>query len=262
MDLLFDTDWAAHWRGLVERRQARLGTGGGSAWDARAAGFQARTQGRPDPFLDVVRPHLGPGRTLLDVGAGYGRHSVPLAEDAEWVTLVEPSHGMRALIPDLPTMTVIGSSWEDAEVEPADVTICCHVLYFVADPVPFVEKLEAATRDRVLLLLRDGPHPSVAEHLVDPEPPREPKLSDAYCLLRRMGIHPQVQTWREPRRRTYARLDDALEEARGHLGPSWEEARHAPQIERGLRPDGEGGLVYEGADATVGTLHWRSRERG
>ena len=262
MDALLDTDWAAHWRGLVERRRALLGTFGGSSWDARAAGFQARTQGQPDPFLEVVRPRLGPGRSLLDVGAGYGRHSVPLAGDAEWVTVVEPSAGMRALIPDLPAMTVVGSSWEDAEVEPSDVTICCHVIYGVADLVPFVEKLETATRDRVFLLLRDGPHPSAAEHLVDPAPPREPKLSDAYCVLRQMGVHPEVRTWRDSRRRVYARLDDALEEARGHLGPAWDETRHPLQIEAGLRAGEEGGLVYEGPDGIVGCLHWRSGERG
>jgi SAM-dependent methyltransferase len=262
MDALLDTDWAAHWRDLVDRRQALLGTFVGSAWDARAASFQARTQGQPEPFLDLVRPHLGPGRTLLDVGAGYGRHSIPLAGDAEWVTVVEPSAGMRALIPDLPSMTVVGSSWEDAEVEPSDVVICCHVMYWVAEVLPFIEKLEAAARSDVFLLLRDGLHPAPAEHLVRPAPPREPKLSDAYCLLRQMGVHPEVRTWRDPRRRVYPAPEDALVEARAHLGPAWDEARNPSQMRAGLKPGPDGGVVYEGPDGIVGCLHWRAGERG
>jgi len=55
---------------------------------------------------------------------------------------------MRALIPALDNLTVIASSWEDAEVAPADLVVCSHVLYAVAEPVPFLEKMESCARER------------------------------------------------------------------------------------------------------------------
>ena len=59
-------------------------------------------------------------------------------------------------------MTVVASTWEDAEVAPADLVICCHVLYGVADPVPFIAKLEKSAHERVFVMLRetDLPHPA------------------------------------------------------------------------------------------------------
>src|SRR5204862_275445 len=72
------------------------------------------------------------------------------------------SEGMRSHIPTRDNMTVIASSWEDAEVAPADLVICSHVLYGVADPVPFINKLERSARDHVFVMIRESdlPHPA------------------------------------------------------------------------------------------------------
>src|SRR6266702_3128245 len=141
-------DWAQRWRDTVTRRTAS-GEGGhpgehrrSDYWDHRAPSYARITRHRHDEFLRVVEPYISPRKTLIDVGAGAGRHAVPLAEKLEWVTAVEPSEGMRAHLPALPNLTVVASAWEDAEVAPADLVICRHVLYGVADVVPFVEKLE------------------------------------------------------------------------------------------------------------------------
>src|SRR6202022_4284764 len=122
------------------------------------------TRFRRDDFLNVIAPYLSPAKTLIGAGAGTGRHAVPLSARLEWVTAVEPSEGMRAQIPPRDNMTVVASTWEDAEVAPADLVICCHVLYGVADPRPFIEKLVRSARERVFILLRETelPQPSVA----------------------------------------------------------------------------------------------------
>src|SRR5258706_14351749 len=156
------------WRALVRDRER--GSHGPSApryWDRRAATFARTTTSRADQFLDVLAPYVSPRKTLIDVGAGAGRHAVPLADKLEWVTAVEPSEGMRAHLPALPNLTVVASAWEDAEVAPADLVICCHVLYGVADVVPFIEKLERAARERVFNMLREGPVPHPANALRD-----------------------------------------------------------------------------------------------
>src|SRR5216683_4167112 len=156
-----DIDWAERWRSIVRQRS-------GSAppdptyWDRRAPAFARTTRGRRDDFLRVVEPFLSPRKTLIDAGAGAGRHAVALAERVEWVTAVEPSEGMRSHIPPRQNMTVIASAWEDAEVAQADLVICSHVMYGVADPVAFLEKLQRAARERVFVMMRetDLPHPA------------------------------------------------------------------------------------------------------
>jgi len=83
-------DWAEQWRSLVaERAAGAAGHADPSYWDRRAPTFARSTQARSDAFLDVIGDYLSPGKTLIDVGAGSGRHAVPLSERLEWVTAVE-----------------------------------------------------------------------------------------------------------------------------------------------------------------------------
>src|SRR5216110_2815467 len=151
---MVEIDWAERWKRIVEDRET-LASGHADTgyWDRRSSSYARSTQSRVDDFLKVLEPFLSPRKTLIDVGAGAGRHAVPLAEKLEWVTAVEPSEGMRAHLPALPNLTVVASAWEDAEVAPADLVTCCHVLYGVAEVVPFVEKLERSARERVFIML-------------------------------------------------------------------------------------------------------------
>src|SRR5207237_3031107 len=125
MDALLDTDWVTGWRELVERRLADVGERGisGDPWGLRASRFGARPASVPDAFLRFLEPWLGPRRTLIDVGAGTGRHSVPLSARLDWVTAVEPSQGMRDRIAHADNMTVIASAWMDADPAPAALLI-------------------------------------------------------------------------------------------------------------------------------------------
>src|SRR5581483_998346 len=216
-DALGGTDWVAHWRGLVERRQADAEVRNAAQpgyWDRRAPGFKRSLETRPDPFLEFLEPWLGPHKTLIDAGAGYGRHAVPFASRLEWVTAVEPSDGMRALLRATDNMTVIASSWEDAEPQRADLVICCHVLYGVAEAVPFIQKLEASARERVFVVLRDCQPPRAEEAVIaalgGPRP-RVPEFADLFLLLRQLGIRPEVHFMRYPSEVRYEDLDEVLE---------------------------------------------------
>src|SRR5947209_2961349 len=209
-----EIDWAQGWKRIVEDR-ATLAAGHADHgyWDRRSSSYARSTQSRVDDFLKVLEPYLSPRKTLIDVGAGTGRHATPLAERLEWVTAVEPSDGMRSHIPPRDNMTVIASTWEDAQVAPADLVICSHVLYGVADPVPFLDKLQKAARERVFVMMRetDLPHPAaeIRGRPVGASGPRLPRFSDLFMLLVAAGIAPDVQSLRYPVLTRYMCLAEA-----------------------------------------------------
>jgi SAM-dependent methyltransferase len=184
VDPVLDFDWAEHWRGLVTGARHDSASDA-DPWLGRAEEYQASRGSDWEPLLSVMEPWLDPRKTAIDVGAGTGRHAVPLAQRLDWVTAVEPSEAMRALIPPLDNLTVIASTWEDAEVAPADLVISSHVLYAVAEPVPFLQKMEACARERVFVFIRDGPGAHEGEV-------RQPRFQDLYNLLRQMGVSPDV----------------------------------------------------------------------
>jgi len=254
-------DWEARWKQVVEDRAGAAGSHANTAyWDRRAPTFARSTRSRVDEFLDVVGPYVSPRKTLIDAGAGAGRHAMPLAERLEWVTAVEPSEGMRAQIPPRDNMTVIASTWEDAEVAPADLVICCHVLYGVADPVPFITKLDRAARERVFVMLREGPmpHPAAAirARMAGGEGPGVPQFSDLFMLLMQMGIAPDVRFIRYPVVNRYCDIDEALADSRALVGEGWDEARGRAMLEGMLVRDGDE-LVFDSGVALSGVAHWR-----
>ena len=256
-----EIDWAARWKQVVEDR-ATLAAGHHDPryWDRRARTFARSSHGRADEFLQVIDPFLGPRKTLIDVGAGTGRHATPLAERLEWVTAVEPSEGMRSHIPPRDNMTVVGSTWEDAEVTPADLVICCHVMYGVAEPAPFLAKMNACARERVFVMMRESdlPHPGAVlrRRLIGEEGPRLPRFSELFMLLLQMGIAPDVHYVRYPMVNRYAGMEEALEDSRQVFGEGWDEAAAAKVLEEVLRRDGDE-LVFDGGETLSGVAHWR-----
>jgi SAM-dependent methyltransferase len=256
-----DIDWAERWRSLVADRTAATGSHGDTAyWDRRAPTFARSTRGRVDEFFNVLEPHLSPRKTLIDVGAGAGRHALPLAERLEWVTAVEPSEGMRALIPPRDNMTVVASTWEDAAVAAADLVICCHVLYGVDEPVPFIAKMERSARERVFIMLRDGAlaHPAsvIRRQMPGAEEHRMPRFSDLFMLLSQMGIAPEVTFFRYPSVQRYSTLDEALADCRAFIGEEWDDSKARAILGEVLREEG-GELVFDGGVTQVGVAHWQ-----
>jgi SAM-dependent methyltransferase len=258
VDPVLDVDWASHWSGLVEARAVRRGGSEHEAfWDHRAQRFQRSVRRQPDPFWQFLEPWLLPTQTVIDVGAGVGRHSVPIANRVDWVTAVEPSQGMRERIPALENVTVIASRWEDADPAPADLVICVHVLYDVADPVPFVEKLQRCARERVFIVLRDAGKFHPADWIASADRPRAPAFRDCFMLLRQMGVAPDAAMFEYRASFWYESLDEAVAECRAVLGQDWEETHGRAWLEAHLQRQEDGTLLYEVGMVTAGVLHWK-----
>lgn len=253
-------DWAARWRELVERREAQTTvrtTPGQSRWDARAARFARLAEeldAERDPLVTALRPALRSDDTLLDAGAGAGRYTIPLAASARRVTAVEPSSGMRDSLANavaargLTNVMIVPGTWQDAELPPHDIVLCSHVLYFVPDVVPFVEKLDRHALRTCFIYLRvdprDKPLLPLWREVHGAERAPEPGFVDLHNLLFSMGIRPNTRLAPMERGPHYRDLDDAVEQTRETLGLAADDDEHDARIrdflaER-LEPDGSG----------------------
>ena len=228
-------DFVRRWHDIVERRRVQMDTAYAAAginnadyWGKRAKTYRQALHDRidEDPFLLRVRRDVTSETTALDVGAGTGRHTLALAPHVARMLAVEPSAAMLGLLREdveaqkLTNVETIASGWLQAEVEPADVVLCSHVLYPIADPVPFIRKLEASARQRVYVYLRVDPLPTdlglwSAFHGVALQ--AQPAHLDLVGLLAQIGIAADVEIVEHRFAWTFADLDEAVAQLRNSL---------------------------------------------
>lgn len=151
---------------FAQRERAIQGLAGtpGAGAQVMAALFDTGPAPAEDPLLALLAPILRPDMTVLDIGAGGGRYALPLAREVSRVTAVEPNPKLAASLrrhaadDNLPNLHVMEQSWEDATAEPADLTLCAHVVYGVADITLFIEKLRTHATERVAIVAHmEGP---------------------------------------------------------------------------------------------------------
>src|SRR5947209_12604145 len=120
-----------------------------------------------DDAAQPVRPSrrraleaLPEGGSVLDVGVGGGASSLGLVPRAGLIVGVDPMEGMlasfeaSAAAAGVPVRAVLGK-WPDVadQVEPADVAVCHHAMYRVAEIEDFVTALTTHARRRVVVEL-------------------------------------------------------------------------------------------------------------
>lgn len=193
--------------------------------------------------------------TLLDVGAGTGRFAVPLARQVRQVVAVEPSPAMLAELTraaeaaGIRNVTTVAARWEDAQVAPAEVVMCAHVVYPIRPIGPFIEKLDAHVGRDGLLYMRAGQVDDwVAEaweHVHGSPRLPHPDFRLLERILQALHIPATLELVSFTNRVTYADTDEARDDLAERLGvqPGTAEAERLDQYlgERLLPiPDGVG----------------------
>ena len=187
-----------------------------SPWVHAPAMFRSGADDPTDtPSMAMAREALGrlPDGigSVLDIGCGGGRSSLPLAGAARLVIGVDHHQAMleqfrdAAAAQSVDVATVLGT-WPDvAEQTPsADVVVCHHVAYNVVEIGPFLSAMHAHAETAVIVeLTATHPQSSLAplwRHFWDLDRPTEPTAATFVDVVRHLGHEPTVHRWTRPQR--------------------------------------------------------------
>jgi SAM-dependent methyltransferase len=242
-----------------------------SPWQFPVGLFRSRARragSRPvTPSNREAARHLPPGGSVLDVGAGGGAASLPLAGLAGRLVAVDESPEMVAAFLAAAEAAGVAASgvegrWPEVagRVAPADVVVCHHVLYNVADLAPFVDALTGHARRRVVVELTER-HPLVGlgplwRRFHGLERPAGPGADDAVAALEALGLAVARQDWESRDRFGFDDFDELVAFTRRRLCLP---ADRDPEVAAALLDEGTrlvDGVWVSGQPRRVATLSW------
>lgn len=234
-----------------------------SPWSFDPDSFVAMTRGAlarrtPTPTRQRALEELPDSGTVIDVGAGTGAASLPLAPRAGRVVAVDRSAAMLAGFAALADEVGIAhreiiGDWPDVapQAGEGEVVVCAHVLYNVPDLAAFASALTCFARRRVVCEI-SASHPQSAlnplwERFHALRRPQRPTASDAVEVLREAGLDVRIDRWTAPERWIDLDRSQAVAQARRRL---------CLPVDREPEVDAALGAPPRLAPAEMATLWW------
>lgn len=211
-DVLQETsmpDWARLWEeGMRESSWmedvAQQADSVNGYWDDQAPRYNRGHDAYRSPVVDRLEKYIDSDTTVLDIGAGTGALTIPLAKKVGKILSIEPSAGMldylkkAALKEDLLNIEFINETWEDAEVSGQyDLVLCSHALYFIQNIKESLKRMIDVTGKHLFLMV--GVHDNNDKYgdiweIIKGTPYKPgPDYIYLYNLLRELGQHPDVE---------------------------------------------------------------------
>lgn len=257
---------------LTTRRSGRLTPEQERAyWREHATRYDERgSLARVAPVIvDRVAGLLPPRATVLEIGAGTGEFTIPVARKASSVTALDISPDMlsvleqKTLAHGLTNITTIEGDWETCQVPPHEVVLAVNSLYRLRDPRAALRRIVRSARQRGILVRSIGTNP--------PAPPaalvafgseRFDSRSDHGLLiagLAELGVTADVEILSIPRIFQFQSIDEAAAVClpwHHRTEPEWIAARDI--VLDTMNVDGLSGSVTYGYSGQVAIISWKS----
>jgi 16S rRNA G527 N7-methylase RsmG len=223
-------DWNDVWKELMSANQTSDNAGSNNLWNTKdnAERFWNRSQKHSERTIQTLGElPLTSEFRVLDIGAGPGRLSIPLAEQVAHVTAVEPAEGMKNILRDnisrqgINNIHCIDKRWEDIDVEKDleghyDLVIASFSLG-MPDIREAILKMEQASSKYVYLYWFAGVTPW-DEHSANLWPLLYgsdyicgPKCNVLYNVLYDMGIYPDMHVFPMEYTNLFSSMDEAMD---------------------------------------------------
>ena len=240
-------------------------------WAKRAKPYRQALHERTDqdPFFCACATAFGRHN---DAGC-RGRHGPPHTGAGALVarvTAVDPSEAMLGYLREdvasqgLQNVQTVLAEWMDADLYEADVVLCSHVFYPIAEVVPFIRKLYAHAREQVFVYLRVDPLPTdlgLWSEFHGSPLQLQPTALDLLNVLSQIGIAAELDVVQHRFTWTFADLDEAVEHIRNTLCLREDDAGATAKLRRLLEerlvswPNGRLGPNI--ASARSGIITWK-----
>jgi hypothetical protein len=140
----------------------------GEFWTERKVAWYRRAIERSDyaeAVLAAIDEILADSASALDVGAGCGALTLPLAGRLRHVTALEPAPAMAKALREAATargltnVEVVEAAWGEVPVGPHDLVLCAHVGELLRPAAAFLREVSGAARRWVVLIRDAAPEP-------------------------------------------------------------------------------------------------------
>ncbi len=202
-------DWAQLWeQGMKESSWmediAQQANSVNEYWNDQSPRYNRGHDAYRSPVVDKLEKYIDSDTTLLDIGAGTGALTIPLAKKVKKVLSIEPSAGMldylknAALKENLANIEFINNTWEDAKIsEQYDMVICSHALYFMPDIKKSLQRMIDVTGKYLFLMIvahnNNDRYGDIWKIVKGTSYKPGPDYIYIYNLLRELGWHPNVE---------------------------------------------------------------------
>jgi SAM-dependent methyltransferase len=228
-----DTGYAELWRDLVERSReepAQSERAMMARWGKRARSWgyteERRKRDRDDPLMRFVLGRFEGEDTVLDVGAGIGRWSIPMAMICRKVTALDKLDGMLDILREnaahekVENIETIQVDWQEVALEPHDYVLSSHAAYSSPDIVDYARQMEALAHKACYMVMRVPKHDGVLGELsqcINGCWHDSPNFIVGYSALLEAGIGGHVIMEETGRLWHNDTLEDALGRVKRHL---------------------------------------------
>ena len=203
------TDWSEEWEKGHEnlawvRNLKEKGISSENFWDEypdKLLEEYEECSNYPGPILERMMKFIDTNTTILDVGAGAGAYTIPFAQVAKKVTVVEPSKGQisrlmgKAERIGLNNIAVINKRWEDVkeeELERYDLVNAAYCFHMLDIKVALQKMLNMTRSFLSLVAFSDSNLMDVYQIILGKHDPG-PDYITIYNVLHQIGIHANVE---------------------------------------------------------------------